>query len=95
MFINKWKMKAITALPFEYKAKEYFALLRASHARSSGAYQVTILNGSLDKQLSGHDIINIDAAGRCIPVMPTEDDEVRELYACLGKAIVLQSSTSI
>jgi hypothetical protein len=49
-------MNQLLAVPFEYKEKEYCALVRVKPKGGHTELQVTIMNGDLEKAFFGHHI---------------------------------------
>jgi hypothetical protein len=76
-------MIQIISIEFEYRQKNYFALVRIKDKHPT-AYHVTIMNGPLEQQLYGHHIF-IEEDGKFImdPVAEKDTGELR-LAVCIG-----------
>lgn len=79
-------MTQLLAVPFEFKEKEYCALVRVKPRTDYTELQVTIMNGELESQFFGHHVFTYrdDVLKASIPA---ENEELVKLQAQIGWAL--------
>jgi hypothetical protein len=78
-------MVPIISIEFEYRQKNYFALVRIKDKNDTTEYHVTIMNGALEQKLYGHHIF-IEEDGEFI-IGPVPDKEAGQLRLAVGMAL--------
>jgi hypothetical protein len=79
-------MIKIISIPFCYKNKEYYSLIRFFYKKEHTALAVTIMNGELEKILSGNNIIQYQS-GYLVVDVPMDGSELSVLKLAIIESI--------
>jgi hypothetical protein len=79
-------MIKIISIPFCYKNKEYYSLIRFFYKKEHTDLAVTIMNGELEKILSGHNIIQYQC-GYLVVDFPMDGSDLSVLKLAIIKSI--------
>ncbi len=84
----------VSPIEFNYRRKTYYALIR-KRCMSANSYHVKVINSTLDKVLSGNDILVIENNGNCYSATCVSNSAVKELVDAIIRGVLSSNTVKI